>query len=145
MRVWSQGWARELTKATPKGVTGNLRRLWRWTLFEKGAVVENPATYGPFVEDGTGLYGPFHQRIFPRTAKALHWHSARGISAFSAGAAVRAKYEATGLFRRSTRGMRGRHMFGNTLAAHPPRTEFPPIMMESLARAFLVGPEGAGG
>jgi hypothetical protein len=30
-------------------------------------------------------------------------------------------------------------MFGNTLAAHPPRTEFPPIMMESLALAFLTG------
>ncbi len=29
-----------------------------------------------FVTEGTGLYGPLHQRIYPRTKKALYWEGA---------------------------------------------------------------------
>lgn len=34
-------------------------------------VVEATAKYAVFVHDGTGIYGPYHTRIVPKTAKAL--------------------------------------------------------------------------
>lgn len=37
------------------------------------AIVEVRANYARYVEEGTGLYGPKHQKIVPKNARALHW------------------------------------------------------------------------
>ena len=36
--------------------------------------IRNDTFYLPFVNDGTGIYGPNHRRIYPRHAKVLHFH-----------------------------------------------------------------------
>lgn len=36
--------------------------------------IKNNVFYLPFVNDGTGIYGPRHQRITPTHAKVLHFH-----------------------------------------------------------------------
>ena len=35
--------------------------------------ITNNVFYLPYVNDGTGLYGPRHQRIYPKHAKVLHF------------------------------------------------------------------------
>jgi HK97 gp10 family phage protein len=42
----------------------------------KRAEVNVTAPYAGFVHRGTGLFGPFKQRIFPTTKKALFWPGA---------------------------------------------------------------------
>jgi HK97 gp10 family phage protein len=42
----------------------------------KRAEVRATAPYAEFVHRGTGLFGPFKQRIFPLTKKALFWPGA---------------------------------------------------------------------
>ena len=36
--------------------------------------IRNNAHYLPWVNDGTGVYGPLHHRITPKHAKTLHFH-----------------------------------------------------------------------
>ncbi|MBQ9025579.1 MAG: hypothetical protein IJ104_04270 [Methanobrevibacter sp.] len=36
--------------------------------------IRNDVFYLPFVNEGTGLYGPLHRRITPVHAKVLHFH-----------------------------------------------------------------------
>ena len=52
--------------------------------------------YGPYVEYGTGIYGPRKRRIFPKTAKALSWIQ-RGRGSYVGG-----KYKAAGPGKRVT-------------------------------------------
>ncbi len=37
------------------------------------AIVEARAPYSAFVEYGTGIYGPLHRKIVPKTASVLAW------------------------------------------------------------------------
>ena len=39
--------------------------------------------YAKWVHDGTGIYGPNHQMIEPKTAKALHWEGPGGVNVFA--------------------------------------------------------------
>jgi hypothetical protein len=69
----------------PKGQTGNFARSIEATAFPtaRGFVVEVQTEMGnvaQWLRQGTGIYGPFHQRIYPKVAKALafewlgqHW------------------------------------------------------------------------
>jgi hypothetical protein len=138
--TWARGFARRLVENTPQGTTGNLRREWRTTPYEKGMVVENVADYAVWVNDGTGLYGPMHRRIVPRNGSVLAWKGQRAPSAYRLGPSRRAAYARSGIVVRSTRGMKGRKMYQRTLAEKPPRVEFPKIMIDELARTFLQGP-----
>ena len=49
-----------------------------------GFIVYPKAPYALFVERGTGLFGPFQQLIFPRSAKVLHWIDYGGEHVFAA-------------------------------------------------------------
>ena len=42
----------------------------------KKGVVTSQASYSEYVHRGTGLFGPFKQRIFPTAKKALFWTGA---------------------------------------------------------------------
>jgi len=58
--------------------TGNLlNKIMGWVSGDgtKGTVTSR-APYSKYVHEGTGLYGPFMQRIFPTTKKALFWTGA---------------------------------------------------------------------
>ena len=48
----------QITEASPTSVT-----------------IKSLAPYSRYVEEGTGLYGPKHAKITPKTAKALRWLS----------------------------------------------------------------------
>lgn len=64
-------------------LTGNLRSAWyrehthvEATLSPVNTYVSrvaNDTSYAAFVNYGTGLYGPEHHWIYPKTAKALSW------------------------------------------------------------------------
>lgn len=61
-------------RSTAKGPTGVTRARWQW--IRNGNWMRwifNPLHYVRFLETGTGMFGPRHKRIFPKTAKALHW------------------------------------------------------------------------
>lgn len=56
--------------------TGNLARTIRVrTVTAREAVVVASANYAPFVEYGTGIYGPTGQRIRPKAKKVLAWRT----------------------------------------------------------------------
>lgn len=63
----------EAQALTPRK-TGNLQRsIVPGELTDTHATVIAGANYALFVEQGTGLYGPKHHLITPKTKKALHW------------------------------------------------------------------------
>lgn len=67
---------------------------------------EKIAPYGKFVEFGTGLYGPKHQRIIPTSSKALAWMVGRSARP-STGAGWRQAVKAgRAIVVRSIKGMR---------------------------------------
>jgi hypothetical protein len=70
-----------------------------------GVAVGSGLKYASFVEEGTGLYGPLHHRIFPRHGKFLVF-TPRKRSA--SGSYIKAKNRTT-VFARSVRGSRGVH------------------------------------
>lgn len=45
--------------------------------------VGSPLKYAALVHNGTGLYGPHHQLIKPRDAKALRWRGGQGEFIFA--------------------------------------------------------------
>lgn len=68
----SQDLLRNLVSNSPVD-TGLLKG---WFPTRKGDMqieVKSPAAYVGFVNDGTGLYGPSHQKITPKNGKVLHW------------------------------------------------------------------------
>jgi len=68
--------ARAVKEAPTK--TGNLVNSITSSVSSDGKRAEVRATahYAEFVHRGTGLFGPFKQRIFPTTKKALFWPGA---------------------------------------------------------------------
>lgn len=59
-----------------------------------GAMTEVHEIYGTYVEFGTGLFGPLHRRITPKSGKVLAWMGPEGM-----------------LFARSTKGMKAQPFF----------------------------------
>ena len=62
-------------KVTEWGMEGNgeLRRSISYQVADKSVEIGTNLYYAPYVEYGTGLFGPAGQRIYPRHSKALHW------------------------------------------------------------------------
>ena len=56
-------------RKTGRGATSYGRRR-----IGNGYEIYNHTSYLPFVNDGTGLYGPRHRRIVPVHARVLHFH-----------------------------------------------------------------------
>ena len=91
--------------------------------------------YGPYVEYGTGLYGPRKQVIRPRKAKVLSWIS-RGRGVY-AGGRYRAAAPGRRVFARFVRGMKPRPYL------HPALDEVRPQFMADLRKlAELHWPKG---
>jgi hypothetical protein len=59
----------ELRDATP----GQAKALWIDRNVPEGVLISNKSHYLPFIVRGTGIYGPNHTMIIPKTKKALHW------------------------------------------------------------------------
>lgn len=61
----------EIAKRTPR-LTSNLRDSWRPFYKHNELHIATSVSYAPFVETGTGLFGPENTPIVPVTARALH-------------------------------------------------------------------------
>lgn len=59
--------------------TSNLARSRTTSVLEDGnkGILAFTAPYAEFVHEGTGLFGPHHQRITPTNKKALFWAGAK--------------------------------------------------------------------
>lgn len=62
-----------LQENTPKdtGAGANAYKIQKSSNQHK---ITNSTEYLPWVNDGTGIYGPMRRRITPKTAKFLHFH-----------------------------------------------------------------------
>ncbi len=65
--------------------TSNLRSNITTNQTTLDVYVSKAAPYAQFVHEGTGLYGPRHKRIKPKTKKTLYWLGARHPVASVAG------------------------------------------------------------
>jgi hypothetical protein len=122
----------ELMRRSPTR-TGHFRRQWSHQVVRRGPrvlvlTVGNPVFYGPFLDRGTGLYGPRNRWIVPKTAKALRFPAGGGmgfagpgftlagrVRSGSAGGAARWQYAAR------VRGIRPRHFVRDSLFVSGPR------------------------
>jgi hypothetical protein len=60
----------ELETRTP----GKAAKAWKISGPESSAItISNDTSYLPYIERGTGLFGPRHAWIVPKTAKVLSW------------------------------------------------------------------------
>lgn len=64
------------------------------------------ASYGKYVEFGTGIYGPEHRKIVPKSKKALAWMIGRAGRPSSAAGWRDAVKSGRGVVVRSTKGMK---------------------------------------
>ena len=64
---------RILERNTPVD-TGKATNAWEINRSENQHEIVNTTRYLPWVNDGTGLYGPNHARIVPRRARFLHFY-----------------------------------------------------------------------
>ena len=102
--------------SSAKGATGALQASWITAVtgvFKR--IVINVQAYAKYLETGTGLFGPRHQRIVSKSGGPLHWTSL--THTFSRGAnkgktVYRSKmgskkggFKETGIFAMSTKGM----------------------------------------
>lgn len=62
-----------LEENTPKD-TGAGAKAYKIKKSDNQHIIYNDTEYLPWVNDGTGIYGPKRQRITPKTAKFLHFH-----------------------------------------------------------------------
>ena len=62
-----------LQENTPKD-TGAGAKAYKIKKSDNQHIISNDTEYLPWVNDGTGIYGPRRQRITPKTAKFLHFH-----------------------------------------------------------------------
>lgn len=57
---------------------GYLRQHWRTESREDEVEISNATRYLPWLMRGTGIYGPYRQKIVPTVKKALAWKSKLG-------------------------------------------------------------------
>lgn len=65
----------EVKRETPVD-TGKLRNSWTPHISNHRLTLTNSRNYAVFVEKGTGIFGPRGHRIFPKSAKVLHFKAA---------------------------------------------------------------------
>jgi len=71
----------EVKRETPVD-TGKLRNSWTPRVSNHRLTLTNSRNYAVFVEKGTGIFGPRGHRIFPKSAKVLHF-KAGGADVFT--------------------------------------------------------------
>ena len=62
-----------LQENTPKD-TGAGAKAYKIKKSDNQHIISNDTEYLPWVNDGTGIYGPRRQRITPKTKESLHFH-----------------------------------------------------------------------
>lgn len=62
-----------LQENTPKD-SGAGAKAYKIKKSDNQHIISNDTEYLPWVNDGTGIYGPRRQRITPKTANFLHFH-----------------------------------------------------------------------
>lgn len=62
-----------LQENTPKDTSAGAK-AYKIKKSDNQHIISNDTEYLPWVNDGTGIYGPRRQRITPKTAKFLHFH-----------------------------------------------------------------------
>lgn len=74
---------KEVKRETPVGIGGGkLRNSWTPRVSGHRLTLTNSRNYAVFVEKGTGIFGPRRHRIFPKSAKVLHFKSG-GVDVFT--------------------------------------------------------------
>ena len=62
-----------------RGATGQLgRSFFKAAVSADGFTIGNKARHAPFVQKGTGIYGPKHKPIVPKAGKALRFRGPNG-------------------------------------------------------------------
>ena len=74
LQISSEELTTTVKKETPVDY-GKLRGSWIPKLQSKRLTLTNSRNYAVFVEKGTGIFGPRHHRIFPVSAKVLHFNA----------------------------------------------------------------------
>ncbi len=98
--------------------TGNMvNRTTYEVIDEDNAVIKITAPYAKWVNDGTGIYGPYKTPIVPTTAQALR---------FIIGGQT--------FIRRSVKGMQGRHFVEKGIAKRNLQADYANAVTEYLAR-----------
>jgi len=119
-----EGVGNDLTNALSRVApvdTGFLRNAIRYEVKGDKIIISLPI-YALYLEYGTGLYGPEHHRIYPKTKKALHWIGKGGGDVFAA----------------STAGMHPQPFIRNTLYH-----KLPQIIADNAARHLGEGMEAS--
>lgn len=118
--------------------TGTLRRSWNVTVSPAGdeAVVASTLRYAPYVEYGTGLFGPRHQRITSPSGKVLAWPAGNTgpNGTLRQTGSPRAGTQGQYAFARSTQGMHPHPMLHPALEAAMPHA---PEVLQEAARLLL--------
>lgn len=81
LEISQQQLTAEVKKVTPVD-KGKLRGSWIGKLSRTRLTLTNSRNYAVFVEKGTGIFGPRGHRIFPKSAKVLHF-KAGGADVFT--------------------------------------------------------------
>lgn len=68
-----EGEAKKNVTGWGMGGNGELRNSILYTVNDNKVDIGTNVYYAPYVEYGTGLFGPAGARIYPRHAKVLHW------------------------------------------------------------------------
>lgn len=107
----------EFRRNSPGKKTGHTSNSWQIASVTETTAKLTASIVNLFLEEGTGLYGPKHQRITPLAAKALRW---MGGPAGSLRLSGRARSGAAGagagyIFAKSTRGMPPRPFFQKSI------------------------------
>ena len=63
--------------------TGRLRSSIVVEKTSDGWIIGTNVKYAWYVEEGIGLFGPFHHYIVPKKAKVLHWTTRNGKDVFA--------------------------------------------------------------
>lgn len=105
----------EMKRNIPRKTSTTSRSLTLTAVTERSArITGSPVAY--WLDVGTGLYGPHHQRITPRAAKALRWYG--GNLRLSGTPKVRKGVsQGFAIFARSVAGMKGRPYIARSLRA----------------------------
>ncbi len=99
----------ELKRNIPRKTSTTSRSIHVASVTENSARITG-SKVALFLDEGTGLYGPRHQRITPQAAKALRWMGGPAGSLRLSGNARKGKAGAGAgfIFARSTKGMEAR-------------------------------------
>ena len=106
----------ELVRSTPKR-TGHTGNSWQPSNTTASTATVSGSIVNLWLDQGTGLYGPLHQRITPKAAKALRWATGGASSLRQTGRprAGRAGAGAGWVFARSVKGMKPRPFIARSL------------------------------